>query len=1084
METLTTLYLMINRLFSTLLFLSCLFGGLSQTAKAQNNEWENPTKYEWNKEKPHADFRLYERTDDAVNDNPQKSSWQYSLNGTWKFVYAPSIAESIKDFYCTDLSDNDWDTITVPSNWEIQGFGEPIIRNIQYVFSPNPPYIDVDNPVGTYRRTFTVPQNWQGREVLLHFGSISGYARIYVNGQQVGMTKASKTPAEFNVTNYLKKGENLLAVQVYRWHDGSYMEDQDFWRLSGIERDVFLTAYPQTTIWDFFLHAGLDDTYRHGQFRATVDLRSFNANATLQKGTLTLELKDAGGKTVLSAQKAYCISDISTTLTFEGTVRNVRKWSAEHPSLYDCILTLRANDDKQQTVVAHKVGFRRIEIKNTRLLVNGVPTYIKGVNRHEHNDSLGHTQTREIIMNDLRLIKQLNMNAVRTSHYPNHPLFYQLCDQYGIYVVDEANIETHGMGSVPYFKDTIPHPAYRPEWYAAHVDRITRMVERDKNHPCIIGWSLGNECGNGIVFHDEYKRLKKYDPGRFVQFEQAWEDWNTDIVCPMYPNMWKITEYRKSGKQRPFIMCEYAHAQGNSNGNFKDLWDIIYDSPNLQGGFIWDFMDQGFKIKTEPRDGRTYWTYNGKMGSYKWLEDKKGELNTGTDGLISANGIPKPQAYEVKKVYQYIQFSAKDLGKGIISIKNRYDFTNLDEYAFMWEIYKNGEKISTGDFNVDLKPHEEKEIRLSLPVIPEDGNEYFLNLYVHTRVATDLVPAGYEVAREQMQLNKSSFFTSLPPCSGKLSYETKDNILSFQSGAVSGKIDLKKGILFDYMINGKQPIRQYPEPAFWRAPIDNDFGNKMPVLAGVWRTAHVNRYVKKVTIGENNEKGLSVRVDWVLSDIQVPYTMEYLVRDNGTVIVTGSIDLTGTKLPELPRFGMRMELHQPYENLTYYGRGPFENYIDRYSGAFIGRYEDKVENQFYWYIRPQETGNKTDVRWLTLLDSGGLGVKITGLQPISFSALHFSPEDLDPGLTRKLQHTIDIVPQKNIFLHVDLKQRGLGGDNSWGMYPHNEYRLLDKKYTYSYMIELVEKGSDKNDYLNSRKSVSYTHLTLPTTSRV
>ncbi len=858
----------------------------------------------------------------------------------------------------------------------------------------------------------------------------------------------------------MKKGENLLAVQVYRWHDGSYMEDQDFWRLSGIERDVFLTAYPQTTIWDFFLHAGLDDTYRHGQFRATVDLRSFNTNATLQKGTLTLDLKDAGGKTVLSAQKAYCISDISTTLAFEGTVRNVRKWSAEHPSLYDCILTLRADGDKQQTVVAHKVGFRRIEIKNARLLVNGVPTYIKGVNRHEHNDTLGHVQTREIIMNDLRLIKQLNMNAIRTSHYPNHPLFYQLCDQYDIYVVDEANIETHGMGSVPYFKDTIPHPAYHPEWYAAHVDRITRMVERDKNHPCIIGWSLGNECGNGIVFHDEYKRLKKYDPGRFVQFEQAWEDWNTDVVCPMYPNMWKITEYRKSGKQRPFIMCEYAHAQGNSNGNFKDLWDIIYDSPNLQGGFIWDFMDQGFKVKTEPRDGRTYWTYNGKMGSYKWLEDKKGELNTGTDGLISANGIPKPQAYEVKKVYQYIQFSAKDLGKGIISIKNRYDFTNLDEYAFIWEIYKNGEKISTGDFNVDLIPHEEKEIRLSLPVIPEDGNEYFLNLYAHTRVATDLVPAGYEVAREQMQLNKSSFFTSLPPCSGKLSYETKDNILSFQSGGVSGKIDLKKGILFDYMINGEQPIKQYPEPAFWRAPIDNDFGNKMPTLAGVWRTAHVNRYVKKVTIDEQNEKGLSIRIDWILNDIQVPYMMEYLICNNGAIVVTGSIDLTGTKLPELPRFGMRMELHQPYENLTYYGRGPLENYIDRYSSSFIGRYEDKVENQFYWYIRPQETGNKTDVRWLTLLDSEGQGVRITGLQPIAFSALHFSPEDLDPGLTRKLHHTIDIVPQKNIFLHVDLKQRGLGGDNSWGMYPHNKYRLLDKKYTYSYMIELVEKGSD------------------------
>ena len=400
------------------------------------------------------------------------------------------------------------------------------------------------------------------------------------------------------------------------------------------------------------------------------------------------------------------------------------------------------------------------------------------------------------------------------------------------------------------------------------------------------------------------------------------------------------------------------------------------------------------------------------------------------------------------------------MSKGIISIRNRYDFTNLNEYAFTWEVYKNGDKFSTGNFNVELKPHAEKEVRLSLPVIPKDGNEYFLNLYAYTKVATDLVPVHYEVAKEQIKLNKGSFFASLSACSGKLSYETKDHVLSFQSGAVSGKIDLKKGVLFNYSINGKQPIKEYPEPAFWRAPVDNDFGNKMPWLAGVWRTAHVNRYVKNVVIEEKNEKGLSIKVDWILSDIQVPYTMEYLIRNNGSIIVTGSIDLTGTRLPELPRFGMRMELQQPYENLTYYGRGPLENYIDRYSSSFIGRYEDKVDNQFYWYIRPQETGNKTDVRWLALLNSEGEGVKITGLQPIAFSALHFSPEDLDPGLTRKLQHTIDIVPQKNIFLYVDLKQRGLGGDNSWGMYPHNKYRLLDKKYVYSYMIELVEKSSD------------------------
>lgn len=1021
---------------------------------AQQNEWENPVIYEWNKEKPHADFFIYKSPKDAITEEAELSPWYKSLNGNWKFTYSQDIKESEKDFYRTDLQDEDWKNITVPSNWELQGFGEPIIRNIQYVFSKNPPYIDVENPVGTYRTVFTVPSGWEDREIILHFGSISGYAQIYVNGQRVGMSKASKAPAEFNVTRFLKEGKNLLAVQVYRWHDGSYMEDQDFWRLTGIERDVFLQAYPKLTIWDFFLKSGLDKTYKNGDFQATVDLRAFEGNE-VKKGLLKLELLDATGKRVLSQQKSFDVNEDLTTVSFSGILKNVAKWSAEKPNLYDCVLTLSDGNNERIAVTAYKTGFRKIEIRDAKLLVNGIPVYIKGVNRHEHNDSLGHTQTREIMMNDLKLIKQLNMNAVRTCHYPNHPLFYKLCDKYGIYIVDEANIETHGMGSVPYFKDTIPHPAYRSDWYAAHVDRITRMVERDKNHACVIGWSLGNECGNGKVFHDEYKRLKAYDPGRFVQFEQAWEDWNTDIVCPMYPNVGRMKSYRESGKQRPYIMCEYAHAQGNSNGNFKDLWDIIYDSPNLQGGFIWDFMDQGFKMNTEPRDGRTYWMYNGKLGSHKWLEDKQGELNTGTDGIISANGIPKPQAYEVKKVYQYIQFEGSELNKGIISVRNRYDFTDLNEYDFTWEISRNGVKMATGDFKIDLKPHQKKDLRLELPAIPEDGNEYFLNLYAYTKKGTDLVPAHYEVAKEQLKLGESSFFTSLPAAAGKLSYAVADNILSFQSGAVSGKIDLKRGLLYDYAVNGKKPIKQYPEPAFWRAPTDNDFGNKMPLLSGLWRTAHANRSVEKVTVGEKNEKGLPVTVDWVLNDIGVPYTMEYLIRDNGSIVVTGSIDLSGTKLPELPRFGMRMELEQPYENLNYYGRGPLENYIDRSSSSFIGCYNDKVEGQYYGYARPQETGNKTDVRWLTLLDDTGKGIRITGLQPIAFSALHFSPEDLDPGLTRKMQHTIDVVPQKNIFLHIDLKQRGLGGDDSWGMYPHNEYRLLDKKYSYSYLIELI-----------------------------
>lgn len=424
--------------------------------------------------------------------------------------------------------------------------------------------------------------------------------------------------------------------------------------------------------------------------------------------------------------------------------------------------------------------------------------------------------------------------------------------------------------------------------------------------------------------------------------------------------------------------------------------------------------------------------------------------------MISANGVPKPQAYEVKKVYQYIHFKAEDLSDGKISVRNLYDFTDLSAYDFCWQLVKNGVPADSGRFEVRLKPHASKEVKLSLPEIPADGNEYYLNLYAYTREATELIPAGFEVAREQLKIGTGDFFAVQPKAEGQLTAEVKGNVLSFQSGRVSGKIDLKKGVLFQYALDGKSPLSQYPEPAFWRVPTDNDFGNKMPLLCGVWRTAHVNRSVRKVSVGEQDANGIRVTVDWMLEDVLVPYTMEYQICPDGSVVVTGSIDLTGRKLPELPRFGMRMELKKDYERLVYYGRGPEENYIDRCSSTFVGRYEDTVSNQFYPYIRPQETGNKTDVRWVSLLDAQGFGLKVTGLQPLAFTALHFTPEDLDPGLTRKLQHTVDVIPQKNVCLHVDLKQRGLGGDNSWGMYPHNEYRLLDKKYSYSYKLQLVD----------------------------
>lgn len=1022
-----------------------------------NNEWEDPTRYEWNKEAPHATFMFYPSASEAIADDETKSPWFSSLNGTWKFLYAPDIKESMKDFYLPELDDSRWNDIEVPSNWEMKGFGEPIIRNIQYVFSKNPPFIDAENPVGTYRTTFKIPAGWGDREIMLHFGSISGYAQVYLNGKRVGMTKCSKTPAEFDITDYVKNGDNSLAVQVYRWHDGSYMEDQDTWKLSGIERDVYLQAYPKLSVWDYSINSTLDDNYRDGVFSVSVDLRSFDGKP--RSGAVTLELTSPDGKKVLTQTRRFNGVTGTQMLDFGGKVKKPAQWSAESPSLYDCTITLTDAVGKTEAVTSYKTGFRRVEIRNSNLLVNGKPIYIKGVNRQEHDDVYGHTQNRETIMKDLEAIKRLNINAIRTSHYPNHPLFYELCNQYGIYVVDEANIETHGMGSVPYFKDTVPHPAYRPEWAPAHVDRIIRMYRRDRNHPCIIGWSLGNECGNGKVFHDMYRYLNETDPSRFVQFEQAWEDENTDIVCPMYPNIGRMKKYGESGKTRPYIMCEYAHAMGNSEGNLQDLWNIIYAYPNMQGGFIWVLKNES--LRTE-EDGRPYWTYNGRHGNKRWLEDKRTEWYTGTDGILMGNRLFKPQAQEVKKVYQNVWFSLADPAKGTVVLENRFDFTDLNAYDYRWTLLRDGKEVADGSFKAKAAPGKSVTVALPLPAITDDGSEYHLNLYAMTRNATDLVPEGYEIASEQLTLREGKPFALCPTDGSKLRYENKDNMLTFSSGNTKGQINLKTGMIAGYSIAGHKAFVQYPEPAFWRAPVDNDFGNKMPLVCGVWRTAHNNRQVESVTVGDMTAEGLPVKVKWVLKDVRVPYTIEILIRPDASVMVTASIDMTDTSLPELPRFGMRMELPEGCENLAFYGRGPLENYPDRKAGSYLGLYEDSVANQYFEYTRPQESGNKTDVRWLTLADNDGFGIKVSGVgQPIAFSALHYAPEDLDPGLTRKLQHAPDIVPRKTAILHIDLAQRGVGGDNSWGELPHKEYRLLDKKYSYSYLIEPLGPAKSK-----------------------
>lgn len=1020
---------------------------------SKNNVWENPLVFEDNKEKPHATFMLFNNKTDVVADDYSRSPFYQSLNGSWKFVYVDRYADRPQDFFKVGLDDSKWNHLPVPSNWERQGFGIPIYTNITYPHPRNPPFIGENNPVGTYRKTFTVPDSWDGREVMLNFGSISGCAFVFVNGEKVGMTKVAKTPAEFNITKYLKKGNNLLAVQVFRWHDGSYMEDQDFWRLSGIERDVYLTALPKLTVWDFFLKADLVNQYKDGLFSAAIDLRQFGGNNG-KAATVAVEILDKAGKPVFSKQQSITVgSSDMQTVNISGVVKNPMKWSAEAPNLYDAIITLKDGSGQVIASTGAKIGFRKVEIKNAQLLINGVPTYVHGVNRHEHDDVNGHVPSKELMLKDIQLMKQFNINAVRTSHYPNDPTWYKLCDQYGLYLVDEANIETHGMGASHQGRlDTTRHPAYQPEWAPAHMDRFARLVERDKNHPSVIIWSLGNECGNGIVFHEGYKWMKARDNTRPVQFEQSGEDWNTDIVCPMYPRIRDMKNYAADQtKTRPYIMCEYSHAMGNSNGNFQEYFDIIRGSKHMQGGFIWDWVDQGMKTKTP--DGRTYWAYGGDLGGYHLQNDE----NFCANGLVAADRTPHPGLYEVKKVYSMIQFSAKDAAKGIITVQNLFDFTNLDQYDFKWELYQNGEKVKEGSFVVNIAPHTQKDITLNIPQFKaQEGSEFFLNVYAFTKKATELVPAGHEVAREQFKTG-GDYFARSQTVTGKLQVQKDGNRLSFQSGDLAGEFDIRQGRFTRYMVNkGAWVISQFPEPFFWRAPTDNDFGNNMQVELGIWRTAHVNRTVKNVSVGEQSESGLPIKVDYELSGVGVPYSIEYFLQNDGSIKVTGSIDMGSRNLPELPRFGMRMQLPGNYENLAYYGRGPWENYSDRYSASFVGRYKDKVQNQYSWnYIRPQESGYKTDVRWLTLTNNEGKGLQIEGVQPICFSALNNRTEDFDPGLTKKQQHPTDVKPRDEVYLTIDLKQRGVGGDDSWGALPHNQYRLLDKKYSYSYVMRLI-----------------------------
>ncbi|QOG04721.1 glycoside hydrolase family 2 TIM barrel-domain containing protein [Flavobacterium sp. MDT1-60] len=1023
-----------------------------QNNYAQNNEWENPQILDRGKEEGRSSFLLFSNEAELKGNNSQKSELYQSLNGDWKFNIVKNPSQRPMDFYAVNLDDSNWKNIQVPSNWEIQGYDIPIYTNITYPFPKNPPFINGDyNPVGSYRRTFTIADSWKDKEIILHFGSISGYAKVFLNGKEVGMTKAAKTPAEFNITSFLKKGDNLIAVQVFRWHDGSYLEDQDFWRLSGVERDVYLQAMPKTTIWDYFVKSDLDNQYKNGIFSLDVTLKYFENNK-VKNPSVKVELFDNQGNVVYSENKK--VNNKEQKISFEKTVENVKQWNAETPNLYRYMISLLDNKGKTLEIVSKKTGFRKIEIKDARLLVNGKVIFVKGVNIHEHDDQKGHVPVEATTLKDLQLMKEYNINAIRMSHYPHDNHIYDLCDEYGFYVVDEANIESHAMGAEwQNWFDKAKHPAYLPEWAPAHLDRIKRMFALDKNHPSIIIWSLGNECGNGPVFYDAYDWLKQTDSTRPVQSEQAGENRNTDIVAPMYPGIKSMKDYANSDKTRPYIMCEYAHAMGNSSGNFQEYWDIINNSKRMQGGFIWDWIDQGLKTKNEK--GITFWAYGGDLGG----ADLQNDENGCADGLVFSNRTPKPALNEVKKVYQNIQFQFNNETDLIVT--NHYNFTDLSNYTFKWELIKNGLKTKSGEFNLEAAPEESKKISLDLGSLDEKS-EYFLNVFAVSKYDAPLVAKGYEFAREQFKVGKGSYFnTNTVAKSGtKLKYAVKNNVLSFEAENSVGEFDLQKGEILKYNLkNGNNTvITNFPTPYFWRAPTDNDFGNGMPNKLAIWKEASKNPTVVSVTMDKNTAEGLLVKVAYKLAQADVPYTVEYLIQNNGAIKLTASIDLTGKDLPEIPRFGMRLKLNGSYDNLSYYGRGPWENYSDRNSASFVGEYSDKVMNQYARnYIRPQESGYKTDVRWLTLKNDKGQGIKIEGQQAVSFSALNISTEDLDPGKTKAQRHPsdLDLDSKEAVYLHLDYKQRGVGGDDSWGRPPHDPYRLLDKQYSYSYTISLV-----------------------------
>lgn len=1027
-------------------------------------EWRNPEVFAINKQPMHSSFYAFEQDSGAYTNSPWGSDNYLLLNGQWHFHYCESPDLRPKNFFQMEYDVTDWKTIAVPGNWEMHGYGYANYINQRVDFTDQPIAGELpaeQNPVGSYRREIELPEGWLNKQVFIHLGAVKSAFYLWVNGHFVGYSQDSKSPSEFDISAYLTAGTNQIALEVYRWCDCTFLELQDMWRLTGIERDVYLFATPKVRIQDVHVLSTLDTNYLHGQFNLDVTL-CHHLSEVPNLNSVDCQLLDDNGETVFTSKLLvdFATSD-STKCVFNTEIADVKQWNAESPFLYELKIALIDQHGDLLQIIRKRVGFRTSELKNGNVLINGKPVLFKGVNRHEHDPHHGHVVSRESMRADIELFKQYNINSVRTSHYPNDPYWYDLTDEYGIYVVDEANIECHGMGAanqgVAYEPEK--HMVNMPQWRAAFIHRVENMYERDKNHPSIVIWSIGNESGDGSNIEVLYDWLKART-NMPVMSEQAQLRRHTDMYSQMYASIDTLTNYAELGESRPLILCEYEHAMGNSMGNLADYWELIESKPILQGGFIWDWVDQTFAATTDK--GLPYWAYGGDLEAPGMYHDG----NFSANGVMAADRTPNPHAYEVKVVYQNIATKLIDIANGQIAVTNKRYFTDLSDVDLHWSLDQNGVQIDSGCIQtINIGPQHSQELSLPIDWQPAADSEYFLNIEFRLKASVHGLAKGHVIASSQLDIDSKIVSTHVlteqdakEQHSNGLKINDKAAKITLENAIFQIEFNKNSGLLTAYKIEGENIILAPVRPEFWRAPTDNDFGENFPENAKVWQYAGQNSQLTKFETELLASGVMSVKTEHYLADVESRYLVEYLIDGTGKI----EIDIWFYAAPhkihyQLPRIGSLIQMPVEFNTVSWYGRGPHENYCDRKASAFVGKYQSTVEQLYFPYVRPQENGYRSDVRRVSFVNKAGLGLEFSGDPLIGFAAQVYAVQDYDQ-FEKLGMHPHDLEQRDRIFINIDYKQRGVAGTDSWGSMPLAKYQLLWRDYHYRLTLKPLSKN--------------------------